>query len=76
VLSRDVEDNLIVYPNPTSDKININREVDVRIINTIGDVVIQENNISVLDVSYLSPGMYTIQIIYKNKSITKQIIKK
>jgi hypothetical protein len=76
VLSRDVEDNLIVYPNPTSDKININREVDVRIINTIGDVVIQKNNISVLDVSYLSPGMYTIQIIYKNKSITKQIIKK
>ena len=76
VLSRDVEDNLIIYPNPASNKININRKVDVRLINMIGDIVILENNTNVLDVSYLSPGMYTIQIVYKNKSITKQIIKK
>ena len=65
-----------IPPNFYKSKININRKVDVRLINMIGDIVILENNTNVLDVSYLSPGMYTIQIVYKNKSITKQIIKK
>jgi len=71
-----LEDALIVYPNPTSDKININKNVDINVYNYIGDIVISKNNINVLDVSKLSSGMYTLQIIYKNKSITKQLIKK
>ena len=66
---------LIVYPNPTSDKININKNVDINVFNYIGDMIISETNINVLDVTKLSSGMYTLQIMYKNKSITKQIIK-
>jgi len=71
-----LEDHLVVYPNPTSDKININKNVDINVFNYIGDMIISKQNINVLDVSRLSSGMYTLQIIYKNKSITKQIIKK
>jgi hypothetical protein len=67
---------IIVYPNPTSDKININKNVDINVFNYIGDMIISKNNINVLDMSKLSSGMYTLQIIYKNKSITKQLIKK
>ena len=71
-----LEETLIVYPNPTSDKININKNVDINVFNYIGDIVISKTNINVLDVTKLSSGMYTLQIIYKNKSITKKIIKK
>ena len=71
-----LEETLIVYPNPTSDKLNINKEVDVKIYNALGDVVILKNNISVLDVSKLSSGIYNLQITYKNKIINKKIIKK
>ena len=71
-----LEEALVLYPNPTSDKININKNVDINVFNYIGDMIISKTNINVLDVTKLSSGMYTLQIIYKNKSITKKIIKK
>ena len=75
VLSRNVEDNLVIYPNPANDEININKKVDVRLFNMLGDMIIRKDNINVLDVSYLIPGMYNIQIIYNNKVINRKIIK-
>ena len=74
-LARSVEENLVVYPNPTSGIININKKVDVRVFNVLGDVIILENNINVLDVSYLIPGIYNMQIMYDNKVINRKIIK-
>jgi len=75
--ARESLDNyLVVYPNPTSDKININKNVDINVYNYIGDMIISKQNINVLDVSKLSSGVYMLQINYKNKSITKQLIKK
>jgi hypothetical protein len=76
VLSRSLEENLVIYPNPTSDKININKNVDINVFNYIGDMIISKTNINVLDVTRLTPGIYMLQINYKNKSITKQLIKK
>jgi len=73
---QSLEDYLVVYPNPTSDKININKNVDINVFNYIGDNVISKNNTNTLDVSKLSAGVYMLQINYKNKSITKQLIKK
>ena len=70
-----LENYIIVYPNPTSDKININKKVDVRMYNTLGDIVILERDINVLDVSRLSSGVYTLQITYDNKVITKRVVK-
>jgi hypothetical protein len=69
-------DKLIVYPNPAIDKININKKVDVKIYNSIGDIIILEEDVDVLDVTRLSPGMYMLQITYNNKTINKRIIKK
>jgi len=75
--TREGLDNyIIVYPNPTSNKININKNVDINVYNYIGDMIISKKNINVLDVSKLSSGVYMLQINYKNKSITKQLIKK
>jgi len=69
-------EEIIVYPNPTNGIVNINKNVDINVFNYIGGMVISETNINVLDVSILSPGIYTLQITYNNKLITKKIIKK
>ena len=69
---KTLEEALIVYPNPTIDKLNINKKVDVRMYNSLGDVVILESNINVLDMSKLSSGVYNLQITYNNKIINKK----
>jgi hypothetical protein len=73
---QSLDDYILVYPNPTSDKININKNVDINVYNYIGDMIISKQNINILDVSKISSGIYMLQINYKNKSITKQLIKK
>ena len=55
-LTRKLDDNIVVYPNPASDKININKNVDINIFNSIGDMIISKQNTNVLDVSKLTPG--------------------
>jgi len=75
ILSRNVEDNIIVYPNPTKNEININKNVDVNLFNILGDMIISKQNINVLDVSKLQSGTYNLQIIYNNKLFNKIIIK-
>ena len=71
-----LEEALIIYPNPTSDKININKNVDINVFNYIGDMIISKQNTNVLDVSKINSGMYMLQITYNNKIINKRIIKK
>ena len=71
----EFRDQLIVYPNPAINQININKFVDIRVYNTIGNMIISKDNINVLDVSKIKSGMYNLQIMYKNKLINKRIIK-
>ena len=73
---RVVNNDVIVYPNPTKDKININKNVDITMFNYLGDIIISKQSINVLDVSKISSGMYMLQITYENKTINKRIIKK
>ncbi len=69
------KNDLIIYPNPTSDYININKEVDIRVFNSLGKLVASKNNTKVLDVFKLTPGIYNV-IINHDKIITnKKIIK-
>jgi len=76
ILSRELEENIVVYPNPVSETININKNVDITIYNILGDVVIHKTNTNALDVSRLSPGIYNLQIMCNNKLVNKTIIKK
>ena len=71
----ELRSNLLTYPNPTSDYIYVNKKVNLTVINMLGDVMIQQNNINVLDVSILTPGMYNVLIEYNNLRINKKIIK-
>jgi len=75
VPARIKENVLNIYPNPTKGNIYINQNVDIIVYNIIGDIIISKQNINVLDVTILSPGMYNVQISYDNKIINKKIIK-
>jgi hypothetical protein len=72
----ELRDDLLIYPNPTSDYINISKKVDVQLFNMLGKLIISKDNISSLDVSKITPGMYNAVIYYNNIKINKRIIKK
>jgi hypothetical protein len=71
-----IKNNIVIYPNPTSQLININTVVDAEVYNNTGKLLISEKQISVLDVSKISSGAYILRVKYDGKYIYKQIIKK
>ena len=71
-----IKNNIIVYPNPTSQLININEKVDAEVYNNVGKVLLSQKQTNVLDVSKMSPGAYILRIKHQGKYIYKQIIKK
>ena len=66
----------MVYPNPTYDKIYVNENVDLKMFNVLGDIIVSGDDINVLDVSKINPGMYILHIIYNDKTYIRNIIKK
>ncbi|MBK7868004.1 MAG: T9SS type A sorting domain-containing protein [Ignavibacteriales bacterium] len=61
---------MVVYPNPATDRINFlmpepNSEVDVYIYSVLGEKVAEGGNVTSLDISHLSPGVY--QLITKTQ---------
>ena len=70
-----IRNNIVIYPNPTTQLININEKVDVEVYNSLGDILISTKQTNVLDVSKISPGAYILRIKYNDKYIYKQIIK-
>ena len=64
-----------IFPNPVINNININKNVDINVFNYLGDMIISKQNINVLDVSYLIPGIYLVHIIDNEKTYINRIIK-
>ena len=63
----DVEENdnlsLILYPNPTSDLLNISGEYQyIKITNAVGNVVYESNYTPSVDLSSFSNGLYFVEI--------------
>lgn len=87
--SYSLEDNIKIYPNPTSGVINIeykllnNSEINIEIMNTTGKVVYNQKNKNIytsgydcIDLSHFNKGMYLIKFSSENKSIIKKILLK
>ena len=72
----EYRNELLIYPNPTSDYININKKVDARVFDSIGRLVMSTDNTNTLDMSMFDPGIYYIVFSYNNIKINKKIIKK
>ncbi|MEI6117841.1 MAG: T9SS type A sorting domain-containing protein [bacterium] len=68
----------IVFPNPTTDKLNINVEMvdfQVEISNMFGQVLLTEQNTKVLNVDNLAQGVYIISISADGIKTNKMFIK-
>jgi hypothetical protein len=78
----ETSDDLNVYPNPAKSSINIDsrafKNADIKIINTFGQVVYQKTKADLtesLDFSYLSAGIYFVNIQNKISQKTIKVIK-
>ena len=74
---------LKIYPNPIKDYLAVdasfqNQIVSIEIINTLGQVILKENNVTnKIDTDKLQAGVYVAKIILKDgKVINRKIIKK
>ncbi|WP_413533212.1 T9SS type A sorting domain-containing protein [Empedobacter brevis] len=69
--------NLKVYPNPTSDFININTEKEINSIlySTSGEILLKTKN-KKISIGHLPKGNYILKIIVDDKESTHKIIKK
>ncbi len=66
-----------VYPNPTSDSINIktNEQIDkIELYSTVGQLVLKENSTNIINSKHISPGLYLMKIYVGKKVATKKII--
>ncbi len=68
--------NVVVYPNPAEDVLNVNVDAEkVEVLNLAGAVVASANTNSV-QVSNLAAGMYIVKVYTDNNIVVKQFIKK
>jgi len=71
----DRSNDLVIYPNPTSDYININKTVDIKIFDSIGKLVLSVEKTNTLNISKIKAGIYNTVIKHNNRVINKKIIK-
>ena len=84
--AKDISLSFLVYPNPTTDVCHLNFNlknnefVKINVYNTLGELVyIETKNVTagnvdyVLNLSELQSGNYSVQISFKNNTITKKL---
>jgi len=74
---RDYNYNILIYPNPTNNIVNIAGAdvVNVKIFNNIGQLILTQHNTNVINVSRLTNGLYILSIeVSKGHIIQKKII--
>jgi len=85
-ISKESEYNFSIYPNPSTDKLNIaipeNKIASINIFNSLGEKIysVQANSNLQIETSNLANGLYFIQVIPKvigtqNKLFTQKFIK-
>ena len=65
-----------VFPNPVSSVLSVNKKVDLEIFNYLGNKIISAKQISSLDVSRLTPGIYIMHVIHNEKVSVIRFVKK
>jgi hypothetical protein len=72
------DDQLSVFPNPTTDYLNIKmisgQEIEKVCLYSITGTIVLTSNYSQVDVTNVATGMYILRVIANNKTFTKQII--
>ena len=81
VISDIQEEIFSIHPNPASDFIKINLDIstmyDVAINNLLGQTVLSANTVgksTLIDLSKLDKGIYTIELSNNNSAYSKKLI--
>jgi len=74
-LARKIENDIKIFPNPTTRIIHINKVVDIQVYNNVGKLILSGQG-NIIDLSSFSKGIYNTVIKYNNQIITNKIIKK
>jgi hypothetical protein len=71
------ETQIVVFPNPTRDRINIacNLRINAILYNSMGQLVFEEADVKQLDLSNFEAGVYNLVLIHNNLRFTKKIVK-
>jgi hypothetical protein len=74
--------DIIIYPNPTADRISIispeNQNLNLSLYNIVGELVIQRKlagNTNEVDVSSLSKGVYIVKVSGADWTVQKKLVK-
>lgn len=75
----ELNSDINIYPNPTSNQLSINTELDISEIKIIDitskTIMSSKENTSIINVSNLADGIYFIQLITEERTITKKFVK-
>jgi len=64
--------NISIYPNPTKNQINFSVETNVQLNNIAGQLIVEKNNVSMLDLSEQAAGLYFITLTDKKGKVIKR----
>jgi hypothetical protein len=76
----DMNQLLSIFPNPTTGVItitgteNINQDFKISVFDIYGKLILSDNNISVIDLSGYSNGLYHLQIQSENSTLNKKVM--
>jgi hypothetical protein len=76
-ISNKIDDDILIYPNPTKDILNIKTTKNINrfsLFNELGVEFVIENPTSQIDLSSLSKGIYIVKINIDENTIIKKII--
>jgi hypothetical protein len=70
-----IENEILIYPNPVINYLKVNSEqknLNIEIYNLLGQQVLSEKIIDVVNISYLNRGIYMVQIMDSRGNVMKK----
>ncbi len=77
-VKRTITDSeILIYPNPTKDIINLTyqQDAEIRVYGPLGELIVSGENIKQIDLNAYSNGIYVLYITYNDKTIIHKVIK-
>ena len=71
----EINGELLIFPNPVTDILNITKEIDIKLYDMVGNLIISKEKTTQIDMTNLPSGIYHLNINYNNKIINNRIIK-
>ena len=64
-----------VYPNPVKSTLRINKIANVKLYDITGKVTLEAKQVNIIDVSAITPGVYSIHVEINSRTLKYKIIK-